>query len=213
MEIASPIPPSKVIEAIRVWFLPRFLGTLPYARFPLGALALRRVMEVWKPLSSTNTSLLASKRLASHRQSPPQTLVALGGYRRLFLSGQLPGRRKILRLIVAVDTSTPESPSKHSQCSASVRSGLFSSWFGNHCSSIAPFLAGGPGMGLGSTSPLSLRLLNQRLIEGTEIPKMRATSLRGISRSTASNTFSLRSFEYAFMLGSFHEDQPSRNPL
>ena len=68
-------------------------------------------------------------------------------------------------------------------------------------------------MGLGSTSPLSLRLLNQRLIEGRESPKIRATSLRAIPRSTASNTFSLRSFEYALMLGSFHEDQPSRNPL
>ena len=58
------------MEAMSVWFLPLFLGTLPYARFPLGALALRRVMEVWKPLSSMNTSLLASKRLASHLQSP-----------------------------------------------------------------------------------------------------------------------------------------------
>ena len=67
MQIDSHIAPSRVIEAIRVWFLPRFLGTLPYARFPLGALALRRVMEVLKPDSSTNTSLLASKRLASHR--------------------------------------------------------------------------------------------------------------------------------------------------
>ena len=68
-------------------------------------------------------------------------------------------------------------------------------------------------MGEGSTSPLSLRLLSQRLIEGTEIPKIPATSLRGIPRSTASNTLSLRSFEYAFMPGSFHEDQPSRNLL
>ena len=62
--------PSRVIEAISVWLRPRFLGTLPYARFPLGALALRRVMEVWKPDSSTNTNRLASKRLASHLQSP-----------------------------------------------------------------------------------------------------------------------------------------------
>lgn len=58
------------MEAIKVWFLPRFLGTLPYARFPLGALALKRVMETWNPDSSMNTSLLASKRLASHLQSP-----------------------------------------------------------------------------------------------------------------------------------------------
>ena len=61
--------------------------------------------------------------------------------------------------------------------------------------------------------PLSLRLLSQRLIEGGEILKIRATSLRAIPRSTASNTFSLRSFEYALMPDSFHEDQHSRNPL
>jgi len=44
--IDSPIPPWRVIEVIRVVFLPRFLGTFPQALFPLGALALRRVMEV-----------------------------------------------------------------------------------------------------------------------------------------------------------------------
>ncbi|MBA2691188.1 MAG: hypothetical protein H0U65_01670, partial [Rubrobacter sp.] len=45
------------------------LGTFPYALLPLGALALSLVMEMWKPLSSTNTSLLASKREASHLHS------------------------------------------------------------------------------------------------------------------------------------------------
>jgi len=100
---------------------------------------------------------------------------------------------------VAVETLTPESCSKASQCSASVRSGLFSSWSGNHRSSSAPFLAGGPGLGLSSPSPLSLRRLSQRLMEGSDTPKIRATSPRGIPRSTASNTLSLRSFEYAFM--------------
>ncbi len=54
------------MEAMSVWFLPLFLGTLPYALFPLGALALRRAMEVWNPLSSMNTSRFASKCLASH---------------------------------------------------------------------------------------------------------------------------------------------------
>ena len=129
------------------------------------------------------------------------------------MSGQPPGRREILRLIVAVETFTPEASSNASQCSASVRSGSFSSWAGSHPSSKAPFLARGPGMAEGSTSPLSLRRLSQRLIEGSEIPKILATSLRGIPRSTASNTLSLKSFEYAFMPGSFHEDQPSSNPL
>lgn len=37
------------------------------------------------------------------------------------------------------------------------------------------------------------RLFSQRLIEGGEVLKILATSLRGIPRSTASNTFSLRS--------------------
>ena len=68
--IASPITPWRLTLAISVVFLPRFLGTLPYALSPLGALALKRVMEAWNPLSSMNTSRLASKREASHRQSP-----------------------------------------------------------------------------------------------------------------------------------------------
>lgn len=68
-------------------------------------------------------------------------------------------------------------------------------------------------MGLGSTSPLSLLLLSQRLIEGREIPKIRATSWRAIPRSTASNTFSLRSFEYALMPGSLAKERSSRNSL
>ena len=47
-------------------------------------------------------------------------------------------------------------------------------------------------------------------MEGKETPKTRATSLRSIPRSTASNTFSLRSFEYGFMPRSVHEAQPTR---
>jgi hypothetical protein len=106
--------------------------------------------------------------LQAARQPPPKPpllLVALRGYYLgLFLSGQPPGRFEILRLIVAVETFTPEASSNASQCSASVRSGSFSSWPGSHPSSKAPFLAGGPGMGEGSTSALSLLSLSQRLI-------------------------------------------------
>lgn len=68
-------------------------------------------------------------------------------------------------------------------------------------------------MGEGATSPVSLLSLSQRLMEGTEIPKTRATSSRGIPPSTASNALSLRSFEYGFMSGSLHEDQPLCNTL
>jgi hypothetical protein len=100
-----------------------------------------------------------------------------------------------------------------SQCSLRLRSGLFFSWVGNHSSSSPPFLAGGPGIGLGSTPPLSLRRLSQRLIEGEDTPKTLATSFLGIPRSTAANTLSLRSFEYALMRNSFVKDQPSSKPL
>jgi hypothetical protein len=40
-----------------------------------------------------------------------------------------------------------------------------------------------------------------------------ATSALGIPRSTASSTFTLRSFEYARMPNSFAEDQTSCKPL
>jgi hypothetical protein len=71
MVIASAMPPSRVTLAINVVFLARFLGTSPYyALSPLGARALKRLIEVWNPLSSTNTSRLTSKRFASHPQSP-----------------------------------------------------------------------------------------------------------------------------------------------
>ena len=68
-------------------------------------------------------------------------------------------------------------------------------------------------MGRASTSPRSLLILSQRFMEARETPKTLATSLRSMPRSTASNTLSLRSFEYGFMPGSIHEAQPTRNSL
>jgi len=41
-----PLAPWRVMAAMRVVFLPRFFGTLPWVLFPFGALALRRLMEV-----------------------------------------------------------------------------------------------------------------------------------------------------------------------
>src|SRR5215212_1437383 len=115
--------------------------------------------------------------------------------------------------MVAVDTFTPKSSSKASQCSSRVRSGLLRRWSGNHSLSIAPLIAGGPDGTLAPTSPVSLRLFSQRLTEGKEIPKIFATSALGIPRSTASSTFTLRSFEYARMPNSFAEGQVSCKPL
>ena len=50
-------------------------------------------------------------------------------------------------------------------------------------------------MGLASTSPVSLRLLSQRFMVGTETEKVLATSSLGTARSTAASTLILRSFE------------------
>jgi hypothetical protein len=119
----------------------------------------------------------------------------------------------MVRHIVALETCTPESSSKASPCSSRVRSGLRSSWEGSHSESKAPFLAGGPGMGRGRTSPASCLIFSQRFMQGKETPKTRTTSLRSMPRSTASNTLSLRSFEYGFLPTSIYEAQPTRNPL
>lgn len=84
---------------------------------------------------------------------------------------------------------------------------------GSAASSAVPFLAGGPGTGFGSTPPVSLRSLSQRLMVGSETPKIRETSLRAIPRSQAASVFNLRSFEYGFMPRVSHADQPIRKPL
>ena len=117
------------------------------------------------------------------------------------------------RHIVALETFTPKASSKASQCSSRVRSGLRSSWEGSHSESKAPFTAGGPGMGRGWTSPDSRLIFSQRFTEGKETPKTLTTSLRSTPRSMASNTLTLRSFEYAFMPTSIYMAQPTRNPL
>src|SRR5215213_9864306 len=113
-------------------------------------------METLKPLSSTNTRRLASKREASHRHKPLD-------------------------------------------CSSSVRSSLACRCFGSQLWSFTPFLEGLPGIGFGSTSPISRRLLSQRLMVGTETEKVFATSSLGTPRSTAASNLNLKSFEYGFI--------------
>ncbi len=70
--------------------------------------------------------------------------------------------------MVEVETVWPNSSSKASRCSSSVRSSLASRCFGSQLWSFAPFVEGLPGIGFGSTSPVSRRLLSQRLMVGTE---------------------------------------------
>ena len=101
--------------------------------------------------------------------------------------------------MVDVETLSPKCSSKASRCSSRVRSSLASRSFGNQLRSIAPFLEGLPGLGLGSTSPVSRRLFIQRFMVGVDTEKVFATSSLGTPRSTAASTLNLRSFEYGFM--------------
>ena len=55
--------------------------------------------------------------------------------------------------MVEVETFCPNSSSKASRCSSRVRSSLASRCFGSHSLSIAPFLAGLPGIGFGLHIP------------------------------------------------------------
>src|SRR5918993_1044967 len=116
--------------------------------------------------------------------------------------------------MVEVDTSCPNSSSKASRCSSRVRSSLAWRCLGSHSFSIAPFLEGLPGIGSGSTSPVSRRRFSQRFMVGIDTEKVLATSSLGLPASTAASTLSLRSFEYGFMPGGYHiTDRYLRAPL
>src|SRR5215217_3364311 len=106
--------------------------------------------------------------------------------------------------MVDVETLCPNSSSKASRCSSRVRSSLASRCSGSHSRSIAPFLEGLPGMGSGSTSPVSRRLFSQRFMVGIDTEKVFATSSLGLPASTAESTLNLRSFECGFMPGGYH---------
>src|SRR5215207_5934944 len=106
--------------------------------------------------------------------------------------------------MVEVETVCPNSSSKASRCSSRVRSSLAWRCSGSHSLSIVPFLAGLPGIGSGSTSPVSLRLLSQRFMVGIDTEKVFATSSLGVPASTAESTLNLRSFAYGLMPGGYH---------
>ena len=97
--------------------------------------------------------------------------------------------------MVEVETPSPKSSSKASRCSSKVRSSLAFRCSDSHPFSIAPFLAGLPGIGSGSTSPVSLLLLSQRFMVGIDTEKVFATSSLGVPPSMAASTRSLRSLE------------------
>src|SRR3954447_19354448 len=106
--------------------------------------------------------------------------------------------------MVEVETPSPKCSSKASRCSSRVRSSFSSRCSGSHSFSIAPFLAGLPGIALGSTSPVSLLLFIQRFMVGIDTEKVSATSSLGLPPSTAASTLNLRSFEYGFMPRGYH---------
>ena len=65
----GPIPSASVIDEINVTFLPQFLGALPEARSPFGALAYLVVRAMLVEDSSTNTSRLGSTPFRRSRQA------------------------------------------------------------------------------------------------------------------------------------------------
>ena len=69
MLIDAPIP-SKVIEEISVTFLPQFLGALPRALSPLGALPYLGMSAMLVEDSSTNSRRFGSTPFRRSRKAP-----------------------------------------------------------------------------------------------------------------------------------------------
>jgi hypothetical protein len=99
------------------------------------------------------------------------------------------------RLIVAIDTRTPDVSSYQARVSSSVASGCAASRAGNAAAKGAVLIGGGPWRGRGATAPVWRRSCRYRVSVARETPKTRATSLRGIPPSTAATTRSRRSSE------------------
>ena len=140
-----------------VVFLPRGYGG--HYRKPSLPWEPGRSASSWRCVSRTRPRRLAGWGIQRpHLLAPalPLFFVALG--RKGGLLRGSPNFSKA-RLIVEVDTLTPWTSSNSSQCSARVRSGFARAWAGSAASSAAPLRAGGPGTGLGSTSPVLRRSL------------------------------------------------------
>ena len=154
MLIASPVTPSRLTSRRSAWCSCRGCEG-PCRMPPLSSLG--RPRRPQPPHGGVKPALLVYEHetpgLEATREPPPQaprSLVALGGYSGLFLSGQPPGRRGMLRLIVAVETLMLPKPPRTPRGAplASGRDGLRAAHRQFHpSSSRAPFLAGGPGMG------------------------------------------------------------------
>jgi len=76
--------PSKLIEEMSVTFLPQFLGTVPCALSPLGALAGRSVSATFVEDSSTKIRRFGSTPPQTFSESTSIVFVSLGGRQRLF---------------------------------------------------------------------------------------------------------------------------------
>src|SRR5215212_6078210 len=149
MLIDGPIP-SEPIEEISVTFLPQFLGALPRALCPLGALPYLGVSATLVEDSSTNTNRFGSTPPQAIPEGAPLPFVSLGGHHRLFLKVQ-PSLRTA-RLIVETETATPVSLRQSSQWRAKVASSLASSCSqrARRCSWVARMRGVRPGEGRGA---------------------------------------------------------------
>src|SRR4051794_21563950 len=103
---------ARSVLASVAWHLP----VSPLASGSSGAQACHG--SVRPPLIHEHQEPCAVEALGQPPPEAPCPLVALGGYRRLFLSGHSPGSLRIARLMVAVETFIVAcSSSKASQCS------------------------------------------------------------------------------------------------
>src|SRR6266487_1098518 len=111
--MVSPIP-DKESEASNVTFFLLFLGIDPLARFPLGALAYKRVRAMFDPHSSRKMKLLLSSfftfSLHSIRSSSFLSLASNVFFR-------VHPEESIARLMVMMLILIPLSFSQRSQCS------------------------------------------------------------------------------------------------
>src|SRR3712207_5477371 len=134
----------------------------------------RRPSVLWEPVRRAVSWKCASRSrprtpIVGRRSGKPASATSplppprvRGGYLCLFLIGQgPPGRPSMARLTVEAETTKPVCSSKASRCSSRVRSLLSCKLEGNHSWSAAPLRRGRPGIGFGSTFPVSRRLLRE----------------------------------------------------
>ena len=172
-----------------------------YARFPLGALALARVME------GVCTAFV--HRHQTPRLHRPDPLAEGGPFPLVALLPGLPGTffERPPSRPVGARWGPPERGRRRERHTAMGLLERLAVLFkrevwsfsrrcdASHPSSATPFTQGRSEIGFASTLAVSRRRLSQRLLVGTETEKILASSSLGTRRSIAASTLMVRSLE------------------